>query len=103
MKLILIPLAATTTAALLALTADSPVSEVSNLTATAVLGWYAWHTATRTIPKLVESFRRELSAERAEHRADREAFLNEMSEERTQRHADNLVLAEALSALKSEL
>src|SRR5437868_4399235 len=103
MKLILIPLAATSTAALFALAADSPVSELSNLTATAILGWYAWHTATRTIPKLVDSFRRELSAERAEHRTDRDVFLSEMAEERTQRHADNLALAQSLATFKSEL
>jgi hypothetical protein len=24
--------------------------DISNLTATAVLGWYAWHTVSKTIP-----------------------------------------------------
>ncbi len=54
MKLVLVPLFA---AVVFALAADPPVAELSNLTATAILGWYAWHTATRAIPQLVADFR----------------------------------------------
>jgi len=59
MKIILLPLAATS---LLALTTDPPISGLSNLTATAILGWYAWQTATRTVPQLVADFRAEASS-----------------------------------------
>jgi hypothetical protein len=82
MRLLLIPIAAGT---LLALVAEPPLAEFSNLTATAVLGWYAWHTATRTLPQLIENFRRELAAERALHRSDRDCFLRELAAERAQR------------------
>jgi hypothetical protein len=82
MKLLLIPIAAGT---LVALVAEPPLAEFSNLTATAVLGWYAWHTATRTLPQLIENFRRELAAERALHRSDRDCFLRELAAERAQR------------------
>lgn len=37
-----------------------PNIDVGNLTATAILGWYAWHTTTRTIPQIVADFRHEL-------------------------------------------
>lgn len=97
MKFFLCPLFAV--AAVLALAGDSPVAEVSNLTATAVLGWYAWHTATKTIPQLVNDFRDELATERTVHRDDRDAFLHEMAEERMQRHADNLAVIQAMDHL----
>ena len=74
MRFLLCPLFAV--AAVLALAADSPLSELGNLTATAILGWYAWHTSTKTIPQLVDDFRGELATERAQQRADREAFLH---------------------------
>lgn len=58
-----------------------PSLDFGNLTATAILGWYAWHTTTRTIPQLVadfrqelhelrETFRQELQAERETHRTE---------------------------------
>ena len=84
-------------AAVLAVVAQPPIPEFSNLTATAILGWYAWHTASKTLPQLVASFRAELAAERTQHRADRDAFLHEMAQERTQRHADNAAIAHAIA------
>ncbi len=68
--------------------ADVPLPDVSNLTATAMLGWYAWHTASRTIPDLVANFRAELAAERDNHRATIECFCHELQERtRYPRHA----------------
>jgi hypothetical protein len=96
MKLFVAPLLA---AAIVALVAQPPIAEFSNLTSTAILGWYAWHTATKTLPQLVENFRAELATERSQNRADRESFLREMAEERTQRHADNVVIVQALEQL----
>lgn len=52
-----------------------PSIDFGNLTATAILGWYAWHTTTRTIPQLVADFRQELTALR-------EAFREELASER---------------------
>ena len=98
MKLILAPLVA---AAVVAFVAEPPLTQFSNLTATAILGWYAWHTATKTLPQLVESFRSELETERTRHRADRDAFLHELHEERTQRCADNRAIAEAIKQLRT--
>jgi hypothetical protein len=100
MKLLLLPLAATT---LLALTTDPPISGLSNLTATAILGWYAWQTATRTVPQLVADFRAELAAARDDQRHDRNAFFTEMSQERTARHTDNTAMIESLHELTSAL
>jgi hypothetical protein len=96
MKLLFIPIAAGT---LLALVAEPPLAEFSNLTATAVLGWYAWHTATRTLPRLVEDFRRELAAERALHRTDRDCFLRELAAERNQRHTEYAALKDSVNSL----
>ncbi len=90
MKTLFAPLFAL--AAVLALAADSPFSEVGNLPATAILGWYAWFTATKTIPQLVENFRSELASQRSEQLGDREAFLREMAEERMQRHDDSMAI-----------
>ena len=97
MKFLLAPLLAI--GALLALTADPPVAELSNLTATAILGWYAWHTATRTIPQLVETFRHELATERSQHQTDREAFLDQAAEDRERRHDDHTALLQAIHDL----
>lgn len=58
-----------------------PNFDFGNMTSTAILGWYAWHTTTRTIPQLVADFRQELQdlretfcqqlqAEREAHRAE---------------------------------
>lgn len=45
------------------------VPELGNFSSSAILGWYAWHTASRTIPGLVRSFREELAAERQQRQA----------------------------------
>lgn len=80
-----------------------PWGDVGNLTATAMLGWYAWFTATRTIPGLVQVFREELHGERDENQRDRAAFRDELAEERMQRHANHLATFEALQELAAEL
>jgi hypothetical protein len=100
MKLLLIPIAAGT---LFALVAEPPLAEFSNLTATAVLGWYAWHTATRTLPQLVEDFRRELAAERALHRTDRDCFLRELAAERHQRQTEYAALKDSVDSLTNSI
>ncbi len=87
---------------LLAAIDDLPPPDLGNLTATAILGWYAWHTASRTIPGLLADFRAELAARRTECAADREAFRRELAEERTQRHADNLSIVETLQRLATQ-
>src|SRR5436190_1448285 len=96
MKLIAFPLLA---AAIVAMVAQPPVAELSNLSATAILGWYAWHTATKTLPMLVENFRAELTTERMQNRADRTAFLGELAEERARRHADSAAMVQAIERL----
>lgn len=85
--------------AALAFAADPPFAEISNLTATAILGWYAWHTATRTIPQLVDDFRTELAAQRKQHQSDREAYFYDSAEERSRRHDDNAALLQAIHDL----
>ena len=100
MKLLLAPLLATS---LLALATDPPISGLSNLTATAILGWYAWQTATRTVPQLVADFRAELAATRDDHRHDRDTFFAEMSQERTARRADNSAIIQSLQQLTTAL
>jgi Spy/CpxP family protein refolding chaperone len=57
-----------------------PAVDFGNLTSTAILGWYAWHTTTRAIPQLVADFRQELQ----EHR---EAFRRELAAERDSHRA----------------
>jgi hypothetical protein len=59
--------------------AQLPLPEVGNLTATAMLGWYAWHTVARTIPELVSNFRAELAAERASHQTAIESLCRELA------------------------
>jgi hypothetical protein len=54
--------------------------DFGNITATAILGWYAWHTASKTIPNLVNDFR-------AESKEMRETFKAEMKEARAEFHA----------------
>jgi hypothetical protein len=97
MKILLGPLFAAAT--IMALTAQPPVAELSNLTATAVLGWYTWYTATKTIPQLVQHFRSELAAERGEHRLDRDVFLHEMASQRVQRQEDAATIVQAMNEL----
>jgi hypothetical protein len=99
MKLVLAPMFAA--AVVFALAADPPVAELGNLTATAILGWYAWHTATRAIPQLVADFRREMALERSQNHEDRDNFFRELAKERVQRHADNTALVSAVDDLKA--
>jgi hypothetical protein len=101
MKLFVVPVFAA--GAVLAVITQPQIAEFSNLTATAVLGWFAWHTATKTLPQLVENFRRELAAERAQHRADRDAFLREMAAQREQRHHDHTALQDSIDSLTKTL
>lgn len=58
-----------------------PNLDFGNLTATALLGWYAWHTATRTIPNLVKDFREESKEART-------AFKEEMALERSSHRSE---------------
>lgn len=69
---------------------------VGNLSATAVLGWYAWYTAARAIPALVRAFREEQAAARADHRAQIESLRQELALLREESHADHLALVAAL-------
>ncbi len=101
MKLLLAPFLCGS--ALAALAAEPPVAALGNLTATGILGWYAWHTATRTVPQLVEDFRLELGAGREEHRADRDLFLREMAAQRAQSHADRTATVAALGELTAAI
>ncbi|HZZ27159.1 MAG TPA: hypothetical protein VFE46_04055 [Pirellulales bacterium] len=101
MKILLGPLFAVATIA--ALTGQPPVAELSNLTATAILGWYTWYTATKTIPQLVHHFRNELAAERGEHRIDRNAFLCEMASQRAQRLDDAAAMTRAVNELAASI
>jgi hypothetical protein len=78
---------------------EFPGPDLGSLTSTAVLGWYAWHTATRTVPGLVKDFRDEMSAARLELRDERLAFYDQLREERRLRHDDSVAVVEALSAL----
>ncbi len=66
-----------------------PNIDFGNLTATGILGWYAWHTAARTIPGLVKDFREEA-------REQREAFKEEMRIEREGHRTEVLDLRRAL-------
>ena len=52
-----------------------PKLDLANLTATGILGWYAWHTASRTIPGMIKDFR-------DESKDQRESFKEELRIER---------------------
>ena len=78
---------------------DFPFPDLGNLTGTAILGWYAWYTASKTIPTLVNQFREEMSVARAECRVDRDLLRGEIVAERNQRAADNRAVIEALNEL----
>jgi len=58
-----------------------PQFDFGNVTATAMLGWYAWHTTTRTIPQLVSAFRDEILELR-------DAFREELAIERDRHVCD---------------
>jgi len=49
---------------------ELPNIDFGNLTATAILGWYAWHTQTKTIPKLTDDFRNAVEKQRDDFRAE---------------------------------
>lgn len=87
----------------LAQLAAPPLPELGNVTATAILGWYAWHTASRTIPGLIQNFREDVRSERAEHLAELLAFREEMGTERAQRHCDHMAIVDVLGKLSSQL
>ncbi len=78
---------------------DLALPDLSNVTATAILGWYAWHTASKTIPGIVRAFREEASLTRAEFRAEREMLCQELTAERLQRHSDHMAIIDALNQL----
>jgi len=87
-------------AALLAVNlADAVAPELGNLTASAVLGWYAWYTATRTMPGMLRSFREEMTAARQDFRNETAAQRAELAVEREYRHRDNAAIAKALHRL----
>lgn len=83
--------------------ATSWMSEFGNLTATAVLGWYAWHTAAKTIPTILRAFRDEMAAMRTEFRTERESLHAQLTAERIQRHHDHLGLVDALNDLSERI
>lgn len=74
----------------------APFNQLSTLTATGVLGWYAWHTAYHTIPKLVEAFRQEMASARSECAAERELLHQELASERRQRHEQHEAIVATL-------
>lgn len=80
-----------------------PVTDVSNLTATAILCWYAWHMAARTLPQVVKAFREEMARMRAEYRAERECLYSVILSERERCHNDHLAIVEALNELSSRM
>ncbi|MDZ4820122.1 MAG: hypothetical protein SGJ20_14235 [Planctomycetota bacterium] len=81
---------------LLGILANMPIDQVSNMTATAMLGWYVWHTSTRTLPELVADFRAELAIQRAEHRENIELLCSEINTEIERRRAEQQELLAAI-------
>lgn len=79
------------------------VPDFSNVTATAILGWYAWHTASKTIPALLRDFREELAAKREESRRQLDDFRKELALERQLRHADNQAITATLHEISVRL
>ena len=61
--------------------AEALGAAVAQLGAVGVLGWYAWHTASRTLPNLLSEYR----AERSDERASFERMLAEQRESFAQR------------------
>lgn len=49
---------------------ELPQIDFGNLTATAILGWYAWHTQTRTITKMQDDFRSAIEKQRDDFREE---------------------------------
>ncbi|MGC3972367.1 MAG: hypothetical protein QM775_35000 [Pirellulales bacterium] len=77
--------------------------DFSALSATAVLAWYAWHTASHTLPELVRAFRDEMASLRGDCAAEREALHADLAAERERRHADHALLADAIRELAARL
>jgi len=75
------------------------LQQFGSLSATAILGWYAWHTASQTIPNLVAAFREEMASARAECAAERERLYAELGAQRQQQHSDHGELVAALAEL----
>jgi hypothetical protein len=77
---------------------------VAQLGAVGVLGWYAWHTASRTLPNLLSEYR----AERREERLSFERMLAEKREQFAQILADETeqfrgILAEQRAAHERQI
>lgn len=79
--------------------AESVAPELGNLTASAVLGWYAWYTSTRTVPGMLRSFREEMNGARQDFRAETAALRDQLACEREYRHRDGAAMAQALNRL----
>jgi hypothetical protein len=79
--------------------AETVAPELGNVTASAVLGWYAWYTATRTTPGMLRSFRDEMNAARQDFRNDSAALREQLACEREYRHRDSAAIARALNRL----
>lgn len=79
--------------------AELVAPELGNLTASAVLGWYAWYTATRSTPGMLRSFRDEMHAARQDFRTETAAQRDQLACEREYRHRDNAAIARALNRL----
>lgn len=84
-------------------TAGFPFSDLGNLTATVILGWYTWYTASKTLPAIVNAFREEMGVMRAECRAERESLYEAMAAQRLQFHNDHGALVEAMHRLAGRL
>ena len=73
----------------------------TTISGTLVLGWFAWHTITRTIPELQRNFREELATERAEnarlHSQTNERHEREISEWRKMLELSQKMLHEAIT------
>lgn len=80
---------------------------LGSASATALLGWYAWHTATKTIPNLVNDFRAEMKESReacaTEKQGHLDAFRAELREERQHREASSTRIATALDKLSDSV
>lgn len=65
---------------------DMAFPDFGSLTATAILGWYAWHNTNYTLPSIVKDFREELQIERKvnddNQREIRAQFFQELREAR---------------------
>lgn len=83
------------------------VTALGGASATAILGWYAWFTATKTIPNLVNDFRSEMSESRKscaeEKKSHLDSFRAELKEERQHRENSSQRIASALDRLSESV